>query len=65
MGANRARIGARRAPPEGRSRVARGSSRAVRGYCTLEEEGAAGRLWVFRAIPGFLLECRFSVDGLP
>ena len=29
----------------------------------MEEEGAAGRLWVFRAIPGFLLECRFSWAG--
>ena len=41
------------------------SSRSVRRRCTLEGASRAGRFGVFRAIPGFLLERRFSVGGLP
>ena len=42
-----------------------GSSRSTRRCCTLERGAPAGRFGVFRMIPGFLLECWFSVDGLP
>ena len=59
---------------EGLSGVARGrrtaraagsSSRSVRVCCTLEDGAPAGRWRVFRMIPRFFLERRFSVDGLP
>ena len=43
----------------------RSSSRPVRWCCTLERVAPAGRLRVFRMIPGLLLECRFLADGLP
>ena len=42
-----------------------GSSRPVRGCCTLEGASRAGRFGGFLAIPGFLLEHRFPVDELP
>ena len=54
MGASRARIGARRAPPEGRSRVVRGSSEAVQGYCTLEEAERRGPIVGFPRNSGLL-----------
>ena len=41
------------------------SSRSVRVCCTLEDGAPAGRWRVFRMIPRFFLERRFSVDGLP
>ena len=43
----------------------RSSSRPVRGCCTLEGASRADRFGGFRVIPGFLLERRFLVDGLP
>mgnify|MGYP000467963544 FL=1 len=45
---------ARRAPPEGRSRVVRGSSEAVRGYCTLEEAERRGPIVGFPRNSGLL-----------
>ena len=42
----------------------RSSSRPVRWCCTSERVAPTGRLRVFRAVPGFFLECRCSADRL-